>query len=178
MSATPRPGTARVGGLRLQVSGLRELRAALRDLDAGLPAELRGTNKRVVDELLVPAARGRAQGARGLVGATGAYNAESRRSRYHWADVVNSIRGVASQTSAAILMGSTARTKGWMLGWEFGSMGNNNPPRNKSQFPPWRGAGTSAGYFFFPAIRSSGPRIVDAYAQALDRFLAAKMPRG
>jgi hypothetical protein len=175
--------TVRLSGYSLHVSGLRELRATLRSLDEALPAELRGTNKRVVDEIIVPRARAGAEHHRPAAG----YNARTGRSdrpdrhasHAHWADVVNSIRGVASQTSAAILFGSTAERKKWIVAWEFGSMGNNRPPHsNKSQFPPHRGAGKDAGYFFFPAIRQSGPEIVSAYEAALDRFLAAKMPQG
>jgi hypothetical protein len=172
MSA-PRNSTLRISGYRLQVNGLRELRAALRDLDAGLPKELQSTNKRVVNEVLVPRARGLA--ARTLHGS--GYNQRTHRSRYHWADVINSIRGTATQTSASILLGSTARTKNWMLGYEFGSLGNQRSTHgNTKMFPPWRGSGTGAGYFFFPTIRQSGPEVVDAYATALQRFVDRTIP--
>ena len=166
--------TVKLSGYKLQVTGLRELRRALRDLDAGLPKELQGTNKRVVNEILVPPARRAAVAHRPASG----YNARAHRSRYHWADVVNSIRGTATQTSAAILMGSTARSKNWMLGFEFGSLGRQKSTHgNTKMFPPWRGSGTQAGYFFFPTIRASGPAIVDAYADALQRFLDREIPQ-
>lgn len=165
--------TLRLSGYKLQVTGLRERRRALRDLDAGLPKELQGMNKRVVNDLLVPPTRRAAQAHRPASG----YNARTHRSPYHWADVVNSIRGTATQTSASILMGSTARRKNWMLGWEFGSLGNQRSRHgNTKMFPPWRGSGTEAGYFFFPTIRQSGSAIVGAYADALQRFLDREIP--
>jgi hypothetical protein len=54
-----------------------------------------------------------------------------------------------------------------MVGYEFGSI-------KFRQFPPASprlGMG-SEGYFFYPTIRAAVPRVIDAYAQALERFIA------
>lgn len=170
MSA-PRNSIQRVNGLALRIDGLTDLRNALRGLDEQLPVEMRGTNKRVVETLLVPHAQ---TGARAMRPTSG-YNARTGRSRYHWSDVVNSIRALASQDSASIALGRTGQKTGWMLGYEFGSLGNmrpqNGPTANTRMYPRQAGTGTNAGRFFFPAIRQSGPELVDAYQQALDGII-------
>lgn len=159
----PRAGTVRTTNLALKVVGLKDLRKLLRGLDEGLPGELRDTNKRVVEEVLVPPVRAAAAAHKPSSG----YNARVGHSPQHWADAVASVRAVATQTSSAILYGSTARSKAWMVGYEFGSI------RHK-QFPPAspRLGGGSAGYFFYPTIRAAVPKIIDAYAESLERFLA------
>jgi hypothetical protein len=126
-TARPRAGTVRTFNLALRVVGMKDLRALMRELDAGLPAELRDTNKRVVEQVLVPPVRAAAAAHRPPAG----YNARTGHSTQHWADAVASVRAVASQTSSA-----------------------------------------SEGYFFYPTIRAAVPRVIDAYAQALERFIA------
>jgi hypothetical protein len=157
----PRAGTVRTRAFELKVVGMKDLRKLLRDLDAGLPGELRDTNKRVVEEVLVPPVRAAAAAHRPHGASTG-----TRAHPMHWADAVATVRAVASQTSSAILYGSTAKRAAWMVGYEFGSI-------KYKQFPPSspRLGGGSAGYFFYPTIRAAVPQIVDAYADALDKFM-------
>jgi len=54
------------------------------------------------------------------------------------------------------------------MGAEFGG-GARSATR---QFPPWRGAGRSAGYFLWPTVRNLHGYITDAYLDALDDALA------
>ncbi|MGN6564231.1 MAG: hypothetical protein ACTHMU_16365 [Thermomicrobiales bacterium] len=173
----PRAGTSRTYAFQIKVVGMKDLRHLLRTLDEGLPAELRDTNKQVVEQVLVPPVRAATAAHRPGTG----YNARTGRSHLHWADAVASVRAVSSQTSSAILYGSTARSKAWMVGYEFGSIGqritvdSRHPHGRHStrQFPPASprlGKG-SEGYFFYPTIRRQVPAVIDAYYQALDRFI-------
>ncbi|MGN6811851.1 MAG: hypothetical protein ACTHMP_13350, partial [Thermomicrobiales bacterium] len=53
----PRAGTSRTYAFQIKVVGMKDLRHLLRTLDEGLPAELRDTNKQVVEQVLVPPVR-------------------------------------------------------------------------------------------------------------------------
>ena len=48
------------------------------------------------------------------------------------------------------------------LGAEFGS-------KRFRQFEPWRGAGATAGYFMWPAIREEIPKLIAAYGDAIEK---------
>lgn len=53
-----------------------------------------------------------------------------------------------------------------MWGAEFGALAH-------TQFQPWRGSDTGAGYFLWPAVRSRTEWIQDRYSEALDDALQA-----
>lgn len=44
--------------------------------------------------------------------------------------------------------------------------GGGSRPRTR-QFPPWRGAGSGAGYFLWPAVREDNAYIKEQYSMAL-----------
>jgi hypothetical protein len=95
-----------------------------------------------------------------------------RRGTQHWKDLVNSIKSGASSTSPTVSIGSDRVP--WALGFEFGSL---RGPK-KRQFPPWRGRGDSAGYFFYPAVRAAEDRIWPEMERAVDEAFAAAFPEG
>lgn len=162
----PRAGTVRTTNLALKVVGMKDLRKLLRDLDAGLPGALRDTNKRVVEDIFLPPLRTAAWAHQ----PKNARQGYAGTSKLHWSDLVRSLRPVSSQTSSGVMFGSTAKSKAWMVGYEFGSI-------RYKQFPPASprlGSG-SQGYFFYPTIRREVPRVIDAYAESLNRFLARQV---
>jgi hypothetical protein len=47
-----------------------------------------------------------------------------------------------------------------------------------NQFDPWRGNGSSAGYFLYPAIRDNTERIIELYGDEMDRITKKAFPDG
>ena len=45
-----------------------------------------------------------------------------------------------------------------------------------NQFQPWRGSGSGAGYFLYPAIRDETEHIVDMYGDALEKIASQAFP--
>ena len=86
------------------------------------------------------------------------------------------------QAARAQVVGGTGRVD-FFGGAEFGS-GQNIPRVSESgraflgynQFEPFRGSGNNAGYFLYPAIRSSTDEIVEVYGDAIDRLTRAAFP--
>lgn len=138
----------------VQVSGLKELRRDLRRVDAALPQELRATNRRVGEQIVLPAARQRAGSTfRNVAGGT-----------FHaGAALAGTIRILSQQTAAQIAMGG-ARFP-FAGGAEWGSTGKN--PRAR-QFPL---RGSNRGFILFPVVRERQEEIRKAYAEALDGLL-------
>lgn len=135
----------------IKVEGLRDLQRALREIDRELPKELRRAN--------LEAAQLIAEGTR-----------RSFASRPGVAPkVVPSVKALAQQRSASVRIGG-ARFP-FALGSEFGSI-------RFKQFPAWRGSAAAAGYSLYPTIRSEGPRVIEAYAAAVDRVAAKAFPKG
>jgi hypothetical protein len=58
--------------------------------------------------------------------------------------------------------GSQSRVTGRVRGW--------------NQFRPWRGSGSAAGYWLYPAIRAHNDEIVDEYGDAIDRITKRAFP--
>ena len=54
-------------------------------------------------------------------------------------------------------------------GAEFGSM-------RFKQFKPWRGNGSDAGYFMYPAIRQDADRIETEFTDAVDHIIKRRFP--
>lgn len=135
---------ARIRTGMVQVDGLRELNKALKDMGPELKGELRKTNKTVADFVAVDA-----KSAAYSVGGVAAH-------------VAPSIKASAGAESAGVSLGGGRYPMAG--GAEFGS--------NKfKQFKPWRGNGSDAGYFVYPAIRQDADRIETEYGVAMDRLL-------
>lgn len=153
----------------IRVEGLRELRSALRSVDKALPKNLQVENKAFAQEV--------AGVVRGVY--QGQHPAQSGRG-------AASIRGLASQSSASIALGS-ARAP-YMLGQEFGanqraSLGGRRygvaggrarsiKKSSMRQFPryvPSDSGRGGRGYFMYPTLRARLPRLQQRYLEAIDR---------
>lgn len=139
---------------QIQITGLKELRRELKAADAKFPREIGALNKRLVNQLFVPAAKSKAAG---------------RTNPRTGHDVINSIRGLGSQTRAQIAGGSN-RVR-WFAGHEFGSQRF----RQFAARSPRKGRG-NAGYFLYPAVYENMPRALDAYGVMLDAVLRSSFP--
>lgn len=128
----------------IQVEGLDELVRAFKKVEGNLGAELRDTNKKV--------AEGVADKARGNAASLGGVAAH----------VAPSLKASAGARSAGVAGGGAAFPM--FGGAEFGSL-------RYPQFQPWRGNGSDAGYFLYPAIRDEAPHIEDEYRKALDALI-------
>lgn len=152
----------------VRVEGLRDFRAALKQLDDPKKWEdkLKDANYRVGD-LVVQRAKDRAI-ALGRMQAAAA-------------------DGIASRRQAALaLVVLDARDRGsgvpWLFGAEFGA--NQEATRSRStgtyvgfrQFEPWKGASKGAGFFFWPTIRDEAQAIRDAYETELDSIVKEAFP--
>jgi hypothetical protein len=137
------------GAYRLEVTGLKEARRALRDIDPQLSREITVAH-RAVSSMVASDAQAAAQSLGGV--------------HAHAADA---IRARAAQTYAGIAVGNNAHPEA--LGAEFGG---GSRPRTR-QFPPWRGNGENAGYAVYPTIRRliAGGQVDAAYLLAVDVVL-------
>lgn len=146
----------------VQVSGLRELNKALKDLPGELQKELPEINREVA-RLVVDDARSKAL----------------------------SIGGVAAKTAPSIGVLGGARSAGvgfggarapWAGGAEFGAGRDVRRTRSTgsylgfNQFKSWRGNGPKAGYFVYPSIRQNNDRIVQTYEERLNDLLERAFP--
>lgn len=129
----------------IRVEGVRELSKALRDVGPEAKAELAGASKTVAGFVASDSAQAAAS-----LGGVAAKTAPYLKAR-----------GSASGSAGVALGGARAPFAG---GAAFGS------DRYK-QFKPWRGNGSTAGYFLYPQIRSNAERIVSEYTQALDDII-------
>lgn len=141
------------GPVTLSYSGLKELRAALQGFDPALARQLTTVNKTIAQAVVT--------GARARGGAL------THPRPGH--EALGTLKATAGQLSASVKYGDTGVP--WALGEEFGSI-------RYHQFPPWRGNGTSAGYFLWPTIRDELPRLFDAYDEMIQSVLAQVFPAG
>jgi len=128
----------------IQVSGLRELNKALKDLGPEFPKEMRKVNKEVATGVKDHALRNAL-----ALGGTAAH-------------IAPSLKASGGVNSAAVALGGAAHPAAG--GAEFG--GQRRP--TTQQFKPWRGSGSNAGYFLYPAIREDADDIYNDYLGALD----------
>lgn len=146
----------------VQVSGLRELNKALKQLPGDLNKELPKTSKKVAG-IVADDAHSNALGLGGVA-----------------AKVAPSIRAVGGAKSAGVGFGGAAYPMG--AGAEFGAGRDAQRTRSSGtyigfrQFQPWRGNDRRAGYFVYPSIRSNSDRIVEEYTQAMDDLLKRAFP--
>lgn len=143
---------------KVRVEGLRELRSALRALDATLPRELRAVNKRVVEQVILPEARRRAQQTRTNI-AGGPARLGSKG--------LATLRALATQGRAQVALGS-ARVP-WAAGQEWGSTGKNAKAR---MFP----RAAEHGLILYPVVREKQAEIIDAYTEMLDKLTRRAFP--
>jgi hypothetical protein len=142
---------------------IRALRQSPDRLDKQVRKAFRESSKRVRDD-----ARKRARGIRhlGQGPADGAPARLRAQLAQHWSDLITSITSGATSDAPYAAVGSTRVP--WALGWEFGS--------RHRQFPPWRGAGRDAGYFFWPAIREAAPRVEREMVDAINDAFREAFP--
>jgi hypothetical protein len=132
------------GGAGVQVEGLRELNRSLKAMSPAHQRELIGVGLVVASFV--------AQDARGLAALLGGVAAKT----------APSIRAAGYTTGAGVSFGGS--------GYEFAAGAEFGAYRYK-QFKPWRGSGSDAGYFIYPAIRQDLDRIEKAYEEGLDRVI-------
>lgn len=133
------------GTVGVQVHGLDELNRALRALGGReMQANLREAGKEIATDVAADA-RGKAFGLGGVA-----------------AHVAPSIAASAGFTSAGVSLGGASHPAA--MGAEFGGQGKPTT----QQFKPWRGSGSTAGYFVYPAIRDNADEIASRYLEAAD----------
>ena len=135
---------ARVRTGAVRVEGLTELNRALKAIGPELQKELKATNLSVAEMVA-----GDAKAAAYSLGGVAAH-------------VAPSIQAKGYTTSAAVSGGGP--TYPMFGGAEFGSI-------RFKQFKPWRGNGSDAGYFVYPAIRQDADRITTEYTDAIDDLM-------
>jgi len=129
----------------VKVDGLRELNTALRRMGGNeLARELNDASRKVAD-MVAEDARAAALQLGGVA-----------------AHVAPSIGVRASRESAGVAFGGAKFPMAG--GAEFGSY-------RFKQFKPWRGNGSDAGYFVYPAIRRDADRIETEYAAAIQALM-------
>lgn len=125
----------------VQVKGLNELNRALRSLGGReLQQQLKAAGLEVAQFVAVDAA----SNARALGGVA--------------AKVAPSVKASARFTGAGVSFGGSAYP--FAGGAEFGSI-------KHKQFRIWRGNGSDAGYFVYPAIRENADKIAEGYLDAV-----------
>lgn len=128
----------------VRVTGLNELVRALKQVDSGLPKEMRGVSLSVAQTVTEQA---RSRGfSLGSVAAKAA----------------PSLRASGRQAGAGVTVGGSAYP--WALGAEFGGQGRPTT----QQFQPHLGR---TGYFVYPTIRDNQAEIEEAYADGVDALL-------
>ena len=143
------------------VEGLDEFRKALKKLDGDQATEaLKDANFRVA-ELVTREAQGRASTRMEQAAA-----ASLRPSR---------------QAARAQVTGGGASVP-FFGGAEFGAGRNQlrntrrGVMRGWNQFKPWRGNGSGAGYFLYPAIRDATDNVVEIYGTEIDKIMREAFP--
>jgi len=153
-------------GAVIQVSGLKELRSALRKASDTFPAEIKEINFAVVNDILVPEAKREAEGTT-ITTWTGHTFRPNQK-------VIDSIRALRQQKAAYLVMGGAKVP--YAAGDEFGSAGGTSHKGHVTQFGGWKGSGSDAGYFLWPSIRAKQPEIQEKYLNLLDKMLTGPFP--
>lgn len=128
----------------VKVTGLAELNKTLKALGPEVQAELKAANFEV-GSMVADDARSIALGLGGVA-----------------AKVAPSIKATKTAAGAAVSFGGAAYP--FAGGAEFGSY-------RYKQFSPWRGSGSDAGYFLYPAIRQDVDEIEATYVERIDAIL-------
>jgi len=134
-------------GITLEVTGLRDLKKALKDVETFSPREISQAHKKVAD-LVVPEVKRRAA---------------SRPRKERGTGIESTVRASGIQGGARVVIGNKGRTDAYVQ--EFGGRAPLFGDRSKwNQVRPWN----RQGYFVFPAIRAKQDVIGRAYLEALD----------
>jgi hypothetical protein len=133
---------------KIEILGLRDLQRELRAADKAFPKELRAANKDAA-EIVADATRASFASRGGVA-----------------PKVAASVKALAQQRSASVKIGG-ARFP-YALGSEFGGGAR---PRTR-QFPRFK----KGGYSLFPAIKDNREKVVDAYADAIDKLTRRAFP--
>ena len=136
------------------ITNLTKAQRALRQLAPDAHKELKVASREIAERIVV--------------------HARGQASTPQQAKAAQSLRSRAGDTPT-VALGSKAVP--FALGAEFGGgrfrAGFPTPDGGyTSQFPPWRGNGTAAGYFLYPTVRNLGPWIGETYLEALDDAVA------
>lgn len=134
----------------VQVHGLPELSRALKAIGPDAQKELREASRRVA-RFVADDARAAALSIGGVA-----------------AHVAPSIKPVGGVSGAGVALGGAAYPMAG--GAEFGSL-------RFKQFKPWRGNGSDAGYFVYPAIRADADRIETEFTDAVDDIIKRRFPQ-
>lgn len=129
----------------VKVDGLTELNRALKAISKDAQRELAAASKRVAGFVASDAA----SAARAIGGVA--------------AHVAPSIKATGGVSSAGVAFGGAKYPMAG--GAEFGA-GHKYP-----QFKPWRGNGSTAGYFVYPAIRQDADRIETEFSDAIGNII-------
>jgi hypothetical protein len=132
----------------VHVDGLKQLIRDAKRVDRDLPKTMREQMLPISQKVL----RGSQQRAQGL---GGVHRHAARRG----------LRAGATQNTAWIKLAASREPT--ILGAEFGG-GRRSTTR---QFPPWRGSGSTAGYFVYPTIRSESDNIMRQLEHAVRGLL-------
>lgn len=141
--------------LRIDVTGLKELRSALRDV--GMQRNLSRANKEVVNRIIVPAAKQNAR--RSFTNIAGGTTRVGSRG-------IASIRGAATQTKAVVRAGG-ARVP-WFQGHEWGSTGRYR------QFPKR----ADKGNIVYPVLSDKRDEIIAEYWDVIEDVVDDAFPKG
>ncbi len=128
----------------VKVTGLTELNRALKALGPEVQKELKAANFEV-GSMVAGDAQSIALGLGGVA-----------------AKVAPSIRATKTAAGAAVSFGGSAYP--FAGGAEFGSL-------RFKQFKTWRGNGSDAGYFVYPAIRQDADQIEATYLDRIDDIM-------
>lgn len=128
----------------VKVTGLAELNKALKALGPDVQKELKAANFEV-GSMVADDARSIAQGLGGVAAKT-----------------APSIKATKTAAGAAVSFGGSAYP--FAAGAEFGAY-------QYKQFQPWRGNGSDAGYFVYPAIRQDADQIESTYVERIDDIM-------
>lgn len=128
----------------VKVTGLAELNRALKALGPEIQRELKATNLDVAG-MVADDARAIAYGLGGVAAKT-----------------APSIKASGTQLGAGVGFGGAAYP--FAGGAEFGSL-------RFTQFKPWRGNSSDAGYFAYPAIRQDADQIEETYVDRIDDLM-------
>ncbi len=144
----------------VHVEGLDEILSDLRGASKDTPKRVTKVNRKVAKTV--------ATRARSKAGSLGGVHAK----------VTKAIGWSSSPTVGRVDLKSSVHPA--VFGAEFGGgkYGAGNPkstggqrPGYTSQFPPWRGSGSGAGYMVYPTIRDSMDHIKAEYLSEIDKLL-------
>lgn len=152
-----------------------DLMRVLKGLDKEASAELRGEAFEIAADIAkVAASSARSQGGLPALIAPGI---TGRRDRVPTVKMGGSRKlppRVNAQGEPVKRKGANQNVGDAMWGAEFG--GQRRP--TTQQFRPWRGSGSGAGYFLYPAVRELADDMQDRYGDALLRAIDASARRG